>query len=80
MKDFHKKEAPLLGLQGSGGGLGFLAGSGSGPPQDGIYLVWRMDDQGSVLSPTFQDFGSVVESGTGVQCTRYSNINPLNFC
>ena len=24
MKDFHKKEAPLLGLQGSGGGLGFL--------------------------------------------------------
>ena len=27
MKDFHKKEAPLLGLQGSGGGLGFLAGN-----------------------------------------------------
>ena len=26
MKDFHKKEAPLLGMQGSGGGLGFLAG------------------------------------------------------
>lgn len=26
MKDFHKKEAPLLGLQGSGGGVGFLAG------------------------------------------------------
>ncbi len=26
--DFFKKEAPLLGLQGSGGGLGFLAGSG----------------------------------------------------
>ena len=33
MKDFHKKEAPLLGLQGSGGGLGFLAGGDSvGPP------------------------------------------------
>ena len=76
MYNFHKKEAPLLGLQGSGGGLGFLAGSGGGPPQDGIYLVWRMDDQGSVLSPTFQDFGSVVESGTGVQCTKYSNIDP----
>ena len=26
--NFFKKEAPLLGLQGSGGGLGFLAGSG----------------------------------------------------
>jgi len=26
--DFFKKEAPLLGLQGSGGGLGFLAGRG----------------------------------------------------
>ena len=28
MKDFHKKEAPLLGLQGSGGGLSFLTGGG----------------------------------------------------
>ena len=60
MKDFHKKEAPLLGLQGSGGGLGFLAGSGGGPqaPDDGIYLVWRMDDQGSCLlytSPSPRD-------------------------
>jgi hypothetical protein len=26
--DFFKKEAPLLGMQGSGGGLGFLAGRG----------------------------------------------------
>ena len=75
MKEFHKKEAPLLGLQGSGGGLGFLTGSGGGPPDDGIYLVWRMDDQGSAIAPTFQDFGSVVESGTGVQCTRYSDID-----
>ena len=32
--DFFKKEAPLLGLQGSGGGLGFLAGGGSGHPFD----------------------------------------------
>ena len=29
--NFFKKEAPLLGLQGSGGGLGFLAPKGSGP-------------------------------------------------
>ena len=28
MHNFHKKEAPLLGLQGLGGGLGFLAGGG----------------------------------------------------
>ena len=28
MFNFHKKEAPLLGLQGSGGGLGYLAGGG----------------------------------------------------
>ena len=33
MHNFHKKEAPLLGLQGSGGGLGFLSGGDSvGPP------------------------------------------------
>jgi len=30
MYEWHKKEAPLLGLQGSGGGLGFLAGRGGG--------------------------------------------------
>ena len=35
MKDFHKKEAPLLGLQGSGGGLGFLTGGGGGISQWG---------------------------------------------
>ena len=29
MYNFHKKEAPLLGLQGSGGGLGFLAPKGA---------------------------------------------------
>ena len=30
--DFFKKEAPLLGLQGSGGGLGFLSGGAGGGP------------------------------------------------
>jgi len=30
MYEWHKKEAPLLGLQGSSGGLGFLAGRGPG--------------------------------------------------
>ena len=28
MKDFHKKESPLLGLTGTGGGLSYLAGGG----------------------------------------------------
>ena len=28
MKDFHKKESPLLGLGGTGGGLAYLAGFG----------------------------------------------------
>ena len=38
--DFFKKEAPLLGLQGSGGGLGFLAGGGGGgDPTFTIYMV-----------------------------------------
>jgi len=30
MLDWNKKEAPVLGLQGSGGGLGYLAGGASG--------------------------------------------------
>ena len=29
MLNWNKKEAPLLGLQGSGGGLGYLAGGGA---------------------------------------------------
>ena len=43
--DFFKKEAPLLGLQGSGGGLGFLAGSGGGAEIEAtggqFTRVWR---------------------------------------
>ena len=39
--NFFKKEAPLLGLQGSGGGLGFLAGGGGGGDQTfTIYGRW----------------------------------------
>ena len=37
--NFFKKEAPLLGLQGSGGGLGFLAGGGGGDPTFTIYMM-----------------------------------------
>ena len=46
MFNFNKKEAPLLGLQGSGGGLGFLAGgaSSSDPqlPQGSGYPTWEV--------------------------------------
>ena len=47
MKDFHKKEAPLLGLQGSGGGLGFLVGGGGTPAWYTEYpadVIPRWDD------------------------------------
>ena len=50
MKDFHKKEAPLLGLQGSGGGLGFLAGGASSNdpqlPQGSGYPTWEVRSWG----------------------------------
>jgi hypothetical protein len=34
MFNWNKKEAPVLGLQGSGGGLGYLAGGAAGNPYD----------------------------------------------
>ena len=38
--NFFKKEAPLLGLQGSGGGLGFLAGGGAAGPYSVEVKLW----------------------------------------
>ena len=78
LNNWYKKEKPFAGFAGFGGGatgLAFGADSGAPAPNDGLYLVWRMDDQGSAIAPTFQSFGSVVEGGTGVQCTKYSDIN-----
>lgn len=41
MYNFHKKEAPLLGLQGSGGGLGYLVGGGvSGTTVDDVFSAY----------------------------------------
>ena len=50
MYEWYKKEAPLLGLQGSGGGLGFLAGGGgySGPgssQENPASDPWSLRDQ-----------------------------------
>ena len=46
MYEWYKKEAPLLGLQGSGGGLGFLAGRGvlfnPSMPQGSGYPTWEV--------------------------------------
>jgi len=72
MYEWHKKEAPLLGLQGSGGGLGFLAGRG-GIGQEFV-LVWTMDASGDARSPNFKNFGTVTETDTSVTCTQYSAI------
>jgi hypothetical protein len=44
MFNFHKKEAPLLGLQGSGGGLGYLAPSGPTPATDLVFGVNTSDN------------------------------------
>ena len=38
MLDWNKKEKPLLGLLGSGGGLGYLAGGVSGYPADTFWI------------------------------------------
>ena len=38
MLDWNKKEAPVLGLLGSGGGLGYLAGGVSGYPADSFWI------------------------------------------
>jgi len=74
MKEFHKKEAPLLGLQGSGGGLGFLAG-GAAAGGDDYNLVWSMNASGTVHSNyTTHNFGTLSEGQTGVNFTSYSNI------
>ena len=40
--NFFKKEAPLLGLQGSGGGLGFLAGRGAAGPGTSHFYEFKV--------------------------------------
>ena len=60
MFNFHKKEAPLLGLQGSGGGLGYLAPRGSPlrPDDNGSYLVLAMP-----LNGDYTDYAHLLNGG-----------------
>ena len=75
MKNFHKKEAPLLGLQGSGGGLGFLAGGAAAAGGDQYHLVWSMNSSGSVHNNyTTHTFDALTEGQSGVNFTSYSDI------
>ena len=63
--DFQKKESPLLGLQGSGGGLGFLAKPAAGGGDLGLtpgFLasgsIRTRRDVSSYLSRTFGSGGN----------------------
>ena len=64
LNNFFKKEAPLLGLQGLGGGLGFLAG-GSAPIQasGGTTVTFGVYKAHIFENPTSDNF--VVNSGSG---------------
>ena len=76
LNNWYKKEKPFAGFAGFGGGaagLGLVGGSG--PPDDGYYLVYNMTDQGSATAPTFKDFGTVSTSDSNVTCTRYADID-----
>ena len=72
MKDFHKKEAPLLGLQGSGGGLGFLAdlsgytgpGSSQGNPASDPYSLRDEEDGLYWIQPSGQSAYQVYMDNT----------------
>ena len=63
--DFHKKESPLLGLQGSGGGLGFLTKPAAGDEDLGLtsgFLasgsIRTRRSAGTYLSRTFGSGGN----------------------
>ena len=63
--NFFKKEAPLLGLQGSGGGLGFLAGRGGGVTLwEGSYAT------GGIISDYVDDGGTHYRAHILVRFTR----------
>ena len=76
MKDFHKKEAPLLGLQGSGGGLGFLAGGASGGIQESNEYLYMPLNETSGSRTKFGNYASSVTINNGGQ---YDNSHPYDI-
>ena len=67
MKENFKKESPFLGLEGSGGGLGFLAGIGVPGLPPGIFTEGNID----YISATFDSNSNKVV----VAYTDYANSN-----
>ena len=65
MFNFHKKEAPLLGLQGSGGGLGFLSGGGAAGLEFAVSGGGSLSDYNSYEVATFTSPGTLTVSGEG---------------
>ena len=63
--NFFKKEAPLLGLQGSGGGLGFLAGGTSGSGNIDATGGTKIDLGSTIYHVFISDQNFVVNSGSG---------------
>ena len=81
MQEFHKKESPLLGLQGSGGGLGFLAGGEAGADYTTIAALtagmsWTIWPDGGAYTSSFNTsdyYGSRSEITSGDGRVRHNN-------
>ena len=72
MYNFHKKEAPLLGLLGSGGGLGYLAGGGASEKAtggtvfaDGAYTFHAFTSTGTFEALEDLDIKFLIVGGGG---------------
>ena len=71
--DFFKKEAPLLGLQGSGGGLGFLTGSGRGITDEMPILTTNASGTSAIGGVNDDLFASSLQFA--IPCGTSSGIN-----
>ena len=70
MLDWNKKEAPVLGLLGSGGGLGYLAGGASGYPDDTFWISEAA--RGSWDNEYVEDIAGDNEGNIYVASIRYN--------
>jgi hypothetical protein len=70
MLDWNKKEAPVLGLLGSGGGLGYLAGGASGYPDDTFWISEAA--KGSWDDEYIEDIAGDNEGNIYVTSVRYN--------